>query len=452
MLGVSVTDVVRAVQAGNPETTLFVITALVLVCSYSTAGMILISPASSAPVGGLFFAIAAVWLARATVPLHGVNGVDFSAVAHPVIWTLLVVTLIAHLGSRPFSRSERALLTVNLVALPLMIVDSRITPPGPTDPCLVCLPALDWTTEPYLPVATRTIAVVIAVWLAVQLVLRRNRGQRIVALPGLLLCVLVVAAAVVPVLVRPPGPVWLAGNAVGVILQLAIPPLVLLTNARGWQADAELWEQRYKQEAADGRSRARTEIERDLHDGAQLRLVNAALLLQMARNTPGGARDEADAHLDTAAMELTLALSELRLLSRGLRPPALNRRELHEALSALAANTPMTVRIEGRPRAIPQSVAEVAYFTVAEALANTVRHGGATNVVIRLRKERGFLHLVICDDGAGGARLYAGGGLGQLGRRAERLGGRLGLESRPGAGTTLRVVIPCASSLQTTRS
>ncbi|MBU2665914.1 hypothetical protein KOI35_20595 [Actinoplanes bogorensis] len=451
MLAVSVAGVVRAVQAGDPETTLFVVTALVLVCSYSTAGMILIAPASTALTGVLFFAIALVWLARATGPLDGSTGIDFSAVAHPLVWTLLVVTLVVHPERRPFRRSERALLTVGVAVLPLLIADSRLAPSSPTDPCLVCLPAPDWTVDPYLPVAARVAVVVVAVWLAVQLGRRWPSVQRIVALPGLMLCGVVVTAAVVPLVAMPPLPVWLAGNAVGVILQMVLPPLVLLTNARGWQADAALWKRRYKQEASDGHRRARTEIERDLHDGAQLRLVNATMLLQMARSAMSESKNEAGTHLDTAATELTLALSELRLLSRGLRPPALNRRELHEALGVLAANTPVRVRIEGRPRAIPTLVAEVAYFTVAEALSNAIRHGAARNVVIRLRKERGCLHVVICDDGTGGARVNAEGGLGQLGRRAERLGGRLGLESRPGAGTTLRVVIPCASSLQTTR-
>ncbi|MEE3918920.1 histidine kinase [Micromonospora sp. BRA006-A] len=91
-----------------------------------------------------------------------------------------------------------------------------------------------------------------------------------------------------------------------------------------------------------------SEIERDLHDGAQLRLVNATLLLQMARQTM---RDttEADAHLDAAVTELAMALTELRLLSRGMRPPALERRELHEALAVLTTNTPVTVRIEAGP-------------------------------------------------------------------------------------------------------
>ncbi|MCM4081445.1 sensor histidine kinase [Paractinoplanes hotanensis] len=451
MAAVSLADVVRVIETGDADTTLFVVTALVLVCSYSTAGMILIAPASSALTGLLFFTVAAVWLARATGPLHGVDGADLAAFAHPVVWTLLVVALIAHPGRRPFTGSERALLTVSLAVLPLLTTDSRITPPSPTDPCLICLPAPGWTVAPYLPVAARLAVVVVAVWLAV--VLARRRGDpRIVAVLGVLLCVQVFAAAVVPLLTTPPGLVWLVGNAAGVILQMVIPPLVLFANARGWQADAALWKRRYTQEATDGRQRARTEIERDLHDGAQLRLVNAALLLQMARSALGGTRDEADAHLDTAVTELTLALSELRLLSRGQRPPALNRRELHEALGVLAANTPARVRIEGRPRAIPPLVAELAYFTVAEALANAIRHGAARNVVIRLRKESGCLHLAVCDDGKGGARVYEEGGLGQLGRRAEELGGRLGLESRPGAGTTLRVVIPCASSLQTTRS
>lgn len=452
-VAVSTVGAVRVIRSGDPETTLFVATALVLVCAYGTAAIILLVPRSSTLAGAVCLAVAVVWLARGTGPLRGTPGVDMSAVAHPLIWSLLVVLLVVQRRTRPLTRADHALLAVNLATLPLLVLDSRIARPAPTDPCLVCLPAPDWTVEPYLPLAARLAVVVVAVWLAIRLIVRwRQRVWRIVALPGLLLCLQVAAAAVLGPLVMPPEPVWLVGNALGVILQILLPPLVVLSTARGWHADVEHWEHRYTQEAEHGRRRARIEIERDLHDGAQLRLINATLLLQMARNALAGAGPDAEAHLDTAASELTLAISELRLLSRGLRPPALTRRNLREALTTLAANIPVTVRIEGHPGTVSRPVAEVVYFTVAEALANAIRHGAASTVVIRMRKSDDCLHLEIRDNGTGTAQILTGsGGLGHLGRRAEELGGRFSVDSRPGAGTTLRVVIPCELSLQTTR-
>ncbi|MFI2714412.1 sensor histidine kinase [Micromonospora sp. NPDC018662] len=451
MLGGSLVATVRVIQSGDPETTLFVATALALVCSYGTAGMILIGSTANPLTGMLFFAVAMVWLARSTGPLHGVTGTDVAAVAHPLVWTLLVAILVTQPHSRTRTRADRVLLAAAVGVLPLLIIDSRAEPASPIDPCLTCLPAPGWAADPYLPVAARLMVSVVAIWLAVHLIRGWQRAQRIVALPGVLICLQVSTAAVAPVLTNPSHLAWLVGNAAGVVVQILIPPLALLANTRGWRADAALWERRYEQEARNGRHRARSEIERDLHDGAQLRLINATLLLQMARKT---IRDsaEAGAHLDTAVTELTMALTELRLLSRGLRPPALDRRELHEALAALTANTPVTVRIEGRPRLVPRAVAEAAYFVVAEALTNAVRHGGASTVVIRLRMEQDCLHLEVCDDGSGLTRpLGDESCLSHLSHRAEALGGRLELESRPGVGTTLRTVIPCASSSQTTR-
>lgn len=451
MLGGSLVAAVRVIQSGDPETTLFVATALALVCAYGTAGMILIGSAANPLTGMLFFAVAMVWLARSAGPLHGETGTGVAAVAHPLIWTLLVAILVTQPRGRTRTRADRVLLAVALGGLPLLVIDSYTAPAGAIDPCLACLPEPGWAAAPYQPVAARLVVTAVAIWLAVHLVRRWQGAQRIVVLPGVLLCLQVGAAAMVPLFTTPSHPAWLVSNAAGVVLQILIPPLVLLAKARGWRADAALWERRYEQEARNGRHRARSEIERDLHDGAQLRLVNATLLLQMARRTM---RDtaEADAHLDAAVTELAMALTELRLLSRGMRPPALERRELHEALAVLTTNTPVTVRIEGRPRLVPREVAEAAYFVAAEALTNAVRHGGASTVVIRMRMEQNCLHLEVCDDGSGSTRtLEDEDCLSHLGRRAEALGGRLEWESRPGVGTTLRTVIPCASSSQTTR-
>jgi signal transduction histidine kinase len=277
-------------------------------------------------------------------------------------------------------------------------------------------------------------------------------GTPILRAPGLLLCLLTAVTAVLPLLTSMPAPVWILSNALSVVVQIIIPPMVALTRVGRWKADADRRVRHSAEDAVMSRMRARIQIERDLHDGAQLRLINTAMLLTLARGSLGDADTTARAQLSRAVGELAQAVTELRLLAQGVRPPALSRRGLHEALAVLAAGTPARVRIEGRPVEVPIAVAEVVYFTVAEALTNAVRHGGASAISVRLRRDaQDDLHAEIQDNGAGGAHVSVGGGLSQLRHRLGELGGRLEVVSAPRRGTTVRVVIPCVSSLQTTQ-
>jgi signal transduction histidine kinase len=190
----------------------------------------------------------------------------------------------------------------------------------------------------------------------------------------------------------------------------------------------------------------RRRLERDLHDGAQQRMVSLAMTLglaqqKLATNPEQGARLVAEAH-----EEAKRALQDLRDLARGLHPAVLTDHGLEAALPALAARCPIPTRVDVAvsPRPIP-AVESAAYFVVAEALTNVARHSQATNVQVTARREQNRLTVEVRDDGAGGASLTPGGGLAGLTDRVEALDGRLTLTSPEGGPTVLHVEIPCGS-------
>jgi signal transduction histidine kinase len=193
-------------------------------------------------------------------------------------------------------------------------------------------------------------------------------------------------------------------------------------------------------EAADAERRR---LERNLHDGAQQRLVSLALDLgQVEAKLDGGDADAARRLLAPARHELALALDELRELARGIHPAILSDRGLAPALEALAARASVPVELEAVCERLPERVEAAAYYLVAEALTNAARHAGASCVSVRLRCSGDRLWIEVRDDGIGGADVRSGSGLRGLADRVEALGGRLAIESRPGAGTTLTGDIP----------
>jgi signal transduction histidine kinase len=182
---------------------------------------------------------------------------------------------------------------------------------------------------------------------------------------------------------------------------------------------------------------ARRRIERDLHDGAQQRLVALALLLRHARATLD------PAVLDAAIDELAAATAELRALARGIHPAVLTERGLEPALAGLAGRVPLPVHMIGPPaERLPAGVEAAAYFIVAEALTNVVRHARANRVDVSLRLSGDRLVVRVRDDGRGGA--LPGGGLRGLVDRVAALDGSFTLESPAGGGTTVRAELPCA--------
>jgi signal transduction histidine kinase len=192
----------------------------------------------------------------------------------------------------------------------------------------------------------------------------------------------------------------------------------------------------------------RRRIERDLHDGAQQRLVALAMQLGRARSRFATDPDGARALLDEAHNEAKLALAELRDLARGLHPAVLTDRGLDAALSGLAARSPIPVVVEVDPAAGEKPVPVVdaiAYFVVAEALTNVAKHANATRAAVVVRRLDSMLRVVVTDDGGGGADPALGTGLRGLADRVSGVDGRLHVDSPAGGPTVLTVELPCVS-------
>ncbi len=190
----------------------------------------------------------------------------------------------------------------------------------------------------------------------------------------------------------------------------------------------------------------RRRIERDLHDGAQQRLVAVAMTLGRAQARFTDDTDAAQGLVAEAHAETKRALAELRDLARGIHPSVLTDRGLDAALSGLAARSPVpvTIEVDVSPRAAPDLEA-VAYFFVAEALTNVARHAQATQATVRARRDGEQLVVEVTDDGRGGADEAAGSGIAGLRDRARALDGTFTLDSPAGGPTRLRLELPCES-------
>ncbi|WP_432988558.1 sensor domain-containing protein [Dactylosporangium sp. CA-233914] len=202
-----------------------------------------------------------------------------------------------------------------------------------------------------------------------------------------------------------------------------------------------------RSEVVDAQAAELRRIERDLHDGAQARIVALGMSLGMAEDLV--ARDPAAAQqLIAEAREASgLALAELRQLVRGIHPPVLAERGLLGGLRALALTLPLPVSVDGElPGRPPAPVESAAYFAAVEALANTVKHSGATAAWVSLSYLGGALYLSVGDDGVGGATPNAGSGLAGVQRRLAAFDGALGIDSPPGGPTVLTMELPCVLS------
>ncbi|WP_051223029.1 sensor histidine kinase [Conexibacter woesei] len=189
----------------------------------------------------------------------------------------------------------------------------------------------------------------------------------------------------------------------------------------------------------------RRALERNLHDGAQQRLVALSLQLGLAKTKLRADPDVAERILDGARVELASALEELRELARGIHPAILTDRGLGPALEALASRAPVPVEVDAVPEGrMPTAVEAVAYFVVAESLTNMAKYAHAEYASVRVLRENGYAVVEIEDNGIGGADPSAGSGLRGLADRLAALDGRLEVDSPPGVGTTVRARIPCA--------
>jgi signal transduction histidine kinase len=190
--------------------------------------------------------------------------------------------------------------------------------------------------------------------------------------------------------------------------------------------------------------RARREIERNLHDGAQQHFVSVALRLQVwlsgHRDLDEGSRTE----IDRVLAELRAGLVELRDLAHGLHPAVLTDRGLSDALAGLAyrAAVPVDLHVVLPPERLPITIEAAAYFAVCEGLTNVAKYAQATRVWINVERRNGHLDVEVGDDGIGGANLHSGTGLQGLRDRIAAVNGTLEIESRATSGTVLRARLP----------
>lgn len=194
----------------------------------------------------------------------------------------------------------------------------------------------------------------------------------------------------------------------------------------------------------DAADLARRRLERDLHDGAQQRLLAASTAVERARMLNGNAGDSRlEDLLEEVSAELKETLTELRELARGIHPALLTDEGLGAAIESLALRAQVPTRILSIPRErFPTAVEAAAYFVVTEGLTNAAKHAGASEVVVRAETSDGSLRIQVSDDGVGGANINGGSGLGGLEDRVVSLGGVFDMESPDGAGTTIRATIP----------
>jgi signal transduction histidine kinase len=204
--------------------------------------------------------------------------------------------------------------------------------------------------------------------------------------------------------------------------------------------------ERSRAAVVDAAESERSRIERDLHDGAQARLVALAMNLGRAKARYNEDPEAARAMIDEAHADAKQALAELRDLARGLHPAVLADRGLDAALSGLAGRSPVPVTVEVDVGARPDRTIEaIAYFVVAEALTNVAKHAEASRAAVVVRRLDGMLRLVITDNGRGGADPAHGSGLRGLADRISGVDGRLQVVSPVGGPTVLTVELPCAS-------
>ncbi|MFD1932138.1 sensor histidine kinase [Nonomuraea mangrovi] len=283
---------------------------------------------------------------------------------------------------------------------------------------------------------------------------RRELGLGLVSLVALwwidlILVVFAVGGPIVlivsPAVQEDLGPAIVASVAGVVLVPVGIHVLIMWGRARVLMVRSHL-EPRRLEEVVASRARLvdafeaeRRRIERDLHDGAQQRLVALSMRLGLARldlrDGSPAAEQVAQAH-----EEAKKALTELRELIRGVHPRVLTDRGLAAAVREVASRSPVPVEVEADLARLPEPIEATAYFVVVEALANVAKHSQARTVLIRVRDG---LVMEISDDGVGGADPAKGTGLTGLADRLAVVGGRLSLSSPAGGPTTMRVEIPC---------
>jgi signal transduction histidine kinase len=259
------------------------------------------------------------------------------------------------------------------------------------------------------------------------------------------------------------APIVVTGRLWGVITARLTPPHVFPSGAEkrldkfARLVSVALANEEAREQLAASRARLlstadeeRRRLERNLHDGAQQRLVTLSLTLRQAHGRLNSDLTAASELLLTASEELAVALEELRELARGIHPAVLTERGLEPALRSLAERSTVPVDLKLNCNGpLPEQIKAAAYYLVSESLANVAKYARASAVTVRILRENGSAVVEIVDDGIGGADLQLGSGLRGLTDRIEALDGTLTVESPPGAGTTISATIPAARSVGT---
>jgi signal transduction histidine kinase len=250
-------------------------------------------------------------------------------------------------------------------------------------------------------------------------------------------------------------PVMLGGAQIGVLGSASTSPAVLKAVAAGAASLVEVTRLRAElagalREVEASRARLvqagdeeRRRLERDLHDGAQQRLVSLGMAMRLAQRHLGAGTVDVDGLLDQGVAELATAVAELRQIAHGLRPTSLDD-GLHAALSAITQSLPIPVRLQ-IPSDVPEELVTTAYFVAAEAVTNAAKYANATSIAVRVARSAEQVTVLIEDDGCGGAAPRPGSGLSGLLDRVAAVGGSLNLRSPAGRGTTVEAVLPCES-------
>lgn len=295
--------------------------------------------------------------------------------------------------------------------------------------------------SPYLPRATGNVMNRLRQQLTDPAVWRDLLWLMINGTAGVVLCTFAIVEAILDLLF------WWLPPAVLVRVHAHIACALLAPNERTALAQRVQQLTDSRTQTVDTSAAELRRIERDLHDGAQARLVALGMGISLAEEQLAHDPDGARALLAEARESAGLALAELRDLVRGIHPPVLADRGLVGAVQALALATPIPVEVHADvPSRLPAPVESAAYFAVAEALTNVVKHSHATRAHLQLTHHNAALDITIHDDGSGGADTANGTGLRGIARRLSAFDGTLEVSSPPGGPTILAMVLPCASS------
>jgi signal transduction histidine kinase len=294
------------------------------------------------------------------------------------------------------------------------------------------------------------LAIPLALQVAIRRGLRAPKGYRLLAAHGAITCVLASMLLAIWLLAGARYAFWPVWPILGLSVVLVGHAWIrhALPTARE-QALADRVEvlTRTRRGALDVQAAELQRIERDLHDGAQARLVSVAMNLGLAEELLSKDPQSLTELLAEARSSTLTALDDLRTVMRGIQPPVLADRGLQGAIRALALDLAVPVTVGGQiPGRVPVPVESAAYFAVCECLANVVKHSGALQATVDLGYGGGVLSVAVRDDGVGGASLAAGSGLRGVARRLEVFDGTITLTSPAGGPTVVTMEVPCELS------